>query len=329
MKIYLLAAFGALCSLSIAQQPYSLKVKVANFNGDKVYLYQDNGNDVKKIDSTTVKDGSLTFAGTLSEPALFFLAPAKQNPFLALFMEKGNIEANVDVVNPQTNTVKGSVPNDEFVQFLKESQNGNNLEGAANFVQKNPNSIVSVYMLQRLLLSQMEFADSKKLAAQISPSLSKTTYYRELTKKLDEMGRLEVGKVAPAFVMKDINGRDVSLESFRGKCLIIDFWASWCGPCRGESPNMVKLYEDFKAKGLEILGVSLDKDKTAWQKAIDSDKLVWTHISDLQYWNNAVAKLYRVNSIPQTYLLDKNGVIIGKNLRGESLREAVAKALNQ
>ena len=113
------------------------------------------------------------------------------------------------------------------------------------------------------------------------------------------------------------------------KILLIDFWAAWCGPCRGENPNVVAVYNDFHDKGFDVLGVSLDNNKEDWVQAIADDKLAWTHVSDLQYWSNAAAKLYAVNSIPANFLIDAEGKILAKGLRGDDLREKVAELLSE
>ena len=134
-----------------------------------------------------------------------------------------------------------------------------------------------------------------------------------------EQKKTAVGAMAPDFTMNDPEGKPIQLASLKGKIVLVDFWASWCGPCRQENPNVVKLYQQFHSKGFEILGVSLDKTKEDWLKAIKDDNLAWIHVSDLQFWQNAAARLYGVNAIPQSFLLDKDGKIIGKGLRGEQL----------
>lgn len=131
---------------------------------------------------------------------------------------------------------------------------------------------------------------------------------------------------APGFTLKDMAGNTVSLSDFKGKVVYIDFWASWCGPCRKENPNVVAQYKKYKDKGFDILGVSLDRDHGAWKRAIEQDGLPWHHISDLKGWQSQHAQLYSINSIPQTVLVDKEGKIIARNLRGESL-EAKLKEL--
>jgi len=135
------------------------------------------------------------------------------------------------------------------------------------------------------------------------------------------------GQEAPNFVQNDVGGKPVELKSLRGQYVLVDFWASWCGPCRMENPNLVNAYHKFKGKNFTVLGVSLDRDKNKWMQAIQEDNLTWTHVSDLGYWNNAAAKLYKVQSIPQNFLLDPKGKIIGKNLRGPALDEFLQEKL--
>ena len=136
------------------------------------------------------------------------------------------------------------------------------------------------------------------------------------------------GSAAPEINLPDPNGKNIALSSLKGKVVLIDFWASWCGPCRKEMPNVKKAYAKFKSKGFEIYGVSLDKEKQAWLDAIAQDGLTWLQVSDLQYWNCEAAKLYNVQAIPATVLVDRDGKIIAKNLRGPELEKKLQEILN-
>ena len=140
-----------------------------------------------------------------------------------------------------------------------------------------------------------------------------------------ESRTVSIGKVIPDFQQEDPNGNMVSIQSLRGKYVLIDFWASWCGPCRQENPNVVKAFNRFKNKGFTVLGISLDKSKEPWLEAVRKDKLTWLQLSDLKGWSNAVAQQFGINSIPQNFLIDPNGIVIDKNLRGAALEDRLAE----
>ena len=151
--------------------------------------------------------------------------------------------------------------------------------------------------------------------------------YQAQQKQTTSSASLEVGSIAPEISLPDVNGTTFLLSSLKGKYVLVDFWASWCGPCRGENPNVVQAYNKFKGKNFTILGVSLDKDKSAWQTAIKDDGLAWQHVSDLQFWNSAVVPLYNIESIPFNVLLNPEGKIIAKALRGQELETKLAEVL--
>jgi len=190
------------------------------------------------------------------------------------------------------------------------------------FVKAHPNYVVSAEALKDVvgyLPDDIRIYD--KLFKGLSKDVQKSKEGVGLKKTIDAFMAVRIGAEAPLFTSPDTSGHPINLKDFRGKYVLLDFWASWCVPCREENPNVVKAYEQFKDKNFTVLGVSLDQENKhdAWVKAINADGLVWNQVSDLKYWNNAVAKLYSIRSIPQNFLIDPKGKIVGANLRGEEL----------
>jgi peroxiredoxin len=165
----------------------------------------------------------------------------------------------------------------------------------------------------------------------LKPNIKQTALGVKTKYTIDGFDALNVGKLAPLFTAPDTLGRPVKLADYRGKYVLLDFWASWCVPCREENPNVVAAYKRFHNKNFDVLSVSLDKSdaKASWIAAIKKDGLTWQHVSDLKFWNSDVAKLYFIKSIPQNYLIDPNGKIIAANLRGEALTHKLEELLGR
>jgi peroxiredoxin len=198
-----------------------------------------------------------------------------------------------------------------------------------NFVAQHPSSYVSPSLLKSLSY-EMEADELETMLNNFDSTIASLPEVKDLKVRVGLMKSVAVGQKAPDFTMNDVNGNPVTLSSRLGSgLLLIDFWAGWCGPCRQENPNVVKAFKAFNKKGFNILGVSLDHNKEAWVKAIADDNLAWTHVSDLQHWNNAAAKLYAVYAIPANFLLDEKGIIIAKNIRGEDLYNKVNEILGR
>ncbi|MDX9725350.1 MAG: TlpA disulfide reductase family protein [Bacteroidales bacterium] len=198
-----------------------------------------------------------------------------------------------------------------------------------DFIRNNPSSFVAPSILTSLSY-EMEGDEIESFITAMDTAVANTDMIKDLKERVVRMKSVAIGQKAPDFTLNDPEGNPVSLYSKLGpKLLLVDFWAAWCGPCRRENPNVVRVYNEFNKKGFDVFGVSLDQKKDDWVRAISDDKLTWTHVSDLQYWNSAAAALYAVNSIPANFLLDENGVIIGKNLREEALYEKVRELLSK
>ena len=200
-----------------------------------------------------------------------------------------------------------------------------------NFITNNPNSYLSLLAINSVGGPAPDPSEIEPLYNGLSQSLKDTETGKNLKHGIDGLKVTAIGSIAPDFVQNDTNGAPVKLSSFRGKYVLLDFWASWCGPCRQENPNVVRNYNKYKAKNFTVLGVSLDKPegKSAWLAAIKNDGLIWTQVSDLKFWNNEAAALYQVSSIPQNYLIDPDGKIIAKNLRGEDLDAKLQELLGK
>ncbi len=174
-------------------------------------------------------------------------------------------------------------------------------------------------------------AEASEFMDNLSPKMASSDVAQEVKTLISSMQKADVGSPAPAFSAPTPTGETLALQDALGKYTIIDFWASWCKPCRMENPNVVKVYNKYHDKGLNIISVSLDKpeQKEKWIQAIQEDKMDWQHVSNLQFWNDPIAQMYSVRSIPQTFLLDENGVIIDKNLRGEALENKMESLLGK
>lgn len=197
------------------------------------------------------------------------------------------------------------------------------------YVKQNPKSPIALFALKQYAGWEIDPDKIDPLFAVLSDDVKNSPSGKDFSGQLDIARKTAIGKIAMNFTQNDTLGNPVSLASFRGKYVLVDFWASWCGPCRAENPNVVKVFRKYKDQGFHIIGVSLDRpgQKEKWIKAIHDDELAWTQVSDLQFWNNEVAKQYGIQAIPQNLLIDPEGRIIAKNITGEELDQKVGDAI--
>jgi peroxiredoxin len=197
-----------------------------------------------------------------------------------------------------------------------------------NYILKNGKSVVAAYLaISNAYAFSLE--DLVAINKAMDPSIANSAYVKNLAEREVILNSVQPGKQAPEFTMNDTTGKPISLSSFKGSVVLLDFWASWCGPCRAENPNVVAAFKKYSSKGFTVLGVSLDTDKEKWLKAIEKDGLSWTHVSDLVGWQNSAAKQYGVMSIPANFLLDKEGNILASSLRGEDLDKKLEEILGK
>lgn len=354
----LLLALLFLPSLVFAQtKGFTITGKVAGVADGTVKITSTQ--DVNQVvASGDIKDGAFTVTGTLPEPGLFWLVLSNEQPQY-IYLENNPIKISGSKKDLKNLKIEGSASQNDFDQF---QETFNPLIGELNAVaaamqketsEKKKEQLMAKYdsVVTSINKEVGKFVTAKK-SSYVSPFVLFVTaqlnqdvktlegYYNQLAEPVrnSNIGKSlaeyiaynkvgSVGTPALEFTQNDTAGQPVSLSSFKGKYVLVDFWASWCRPCRAENPNVVKVYNKFKDKNFTVLGVSLDQEKDAWIKAIEKDKLTWTHVSDLQQWNNAVAQLYRVQSIPQNFLIDPQGNIVAKDLRGPELEKKLCELL--
>ena len=362
-KIIYLLVITLLINGCSSKPHYVVKGKIAGSDSVKFYLQKRDAGKTITIDSAVSRKGSFTIrGGAIDYPQMIQLVAGNTKKRTSFYLENAEITITGNLDTLYKAKITGSKTQDQYQSFIDSnkplseqytktyieyqaaSQAGNaarvtELEKQAdsiqkemtnlqkNFVKNNPASYVSPSILGSLSY-EMEAAEIESLINSMDSMVASIPQVKSLKERVTLLKAVSVGQKAPDFTMNDVNGNPVTLSSKTGsKLLLIDFWAAWCGPCRKENPNIVKLYTEFHKKGFDILGVSLDQNKEKWVKAIADDKLTWTHVSDLQYWDNIAAKMYAVNSIPANVLLDETGTIIGRNLRGDDLFNKVNEVL--
>ncbi|OUJ71974.1 TlpA disulfide reductase family protein [Hymenobacter crusticola] len=195
------------------------------------------------------------------------------------------------------------------------------------YIKANPSSFVSLDALTQVAGPAPKYAEVAPLYQTLTPAIQSSPDGKKFGEKLAAIKAISIGATAPNFSQKTPDGKEVSLADYRGKYVLVDFWASWCGPCRAENPNVIKVYNEYKSKNFDILGVSLDGEKARdkWVKAIEDDRVLWTQVSDLKGLDNAAARLYYIEAIPQNFLVDPSGKIVAHNLHGDELRTTLAQ----
>lgn len=319
---------------------------------DKTVVYLNINNKV--VDSSLVENEKFNFKGNVEEPTNALLMVKNKNDYKFIWLENNIIEFNGEKGNFKNSSIKGSLvqkDDDRLKKKLKPIEKKRDslnlllseLDGSnenseklftefnetmaqsalinQNFIKENPNSVVSLHILN-IYKTTWGKSTTKELFALLSDEKKQSKKGNLVSKYIEIYGNPKIGEKYIDFEQKNVNGEMIKISNVLNDYTLIEFWASWCGPCRQSNPELVELYNDYNDKGFEIIGVSLDDDKNRWTKAIEKDKLNWTNISDLKGNENEGALRYGVNGIPDNILIDKDGIIIARRVTASILRKS-------
>ena len=340
---------------------YEISGTVKGMDDGMVYLQKMDTLGWATVDSAVVAKGAFKFKGKVNSPDRWNFTIRGKNMAFPFFLENSPIRVVLHADSTALLEVTGSQNQDIFKRYnekndsiqklmsdldplfrqaesLGDSATMNKLDDQytaydnamkqliVDVAMNNPKSPAGLWLIIKNTY-RFERPELDSLVTGFDSTVFNSFFYMVAKKRVGILRSVQVGQPAPDFTMNDTTGKPVTLSSFKGTVLLVDFWASWCGPCRAENPYVVRAYESFHKKGFDILGVSFDRNKAKWEKAIKDDELTWNHVSDLLYWGNAAGKLYGISSIPSNILLDKDQKIIARNLRGEALMAKLTELL--
>jgi thiol-disulfide isomerase/thioredoxin len=367
MKKYLLPGLllGLLVACNTSPEGFKLEGTLSGDleNGTQVFLKKtDEANQLIEVDTAALENGKFTFTGSSAKPELHYLLISKVRGNIPVVIENGTIEVSAQKDSLSFAEIEGTLQNDLFADFLDKSRNlakraksmSDEMMNATarqdtasmtslrdeyfelqeeaktfelKFARENPEALISALIIEKVLATKaLPENEIMELYEALTPAIKETVVGQRIKSKLDKLASTTIGAKAPNFAAPTPAGDELALHDVLGKVTIVDFWAAWCKPCRAENPNVVQVYKKYHDKGLNILGVSLDKRAEDWTNAIEADGLVWNHVSNINYFDE-IAELYNVKAIPATFILDENGVIVAKDLRGRALEDKISQML--
>lgn len=345
----------------MAQKPFAFTVEGTAKNYKNPYLYFTHKWDEKTYtDSVKVTDGKFKYSSKSPESNMYWMTftnNSQGQPNVIFFVDPGKTTINMNVDSLQNLSIVGGPSEKDWQDYkimlmmfgMKQQQivneyntarNNNDIatmqakqteyealtqevkKGIHGFIKDHPKSAVSGFVIYSEFSKEpFTMKDVEDGIANLDKSIAQTKFGKLAQERLDNLRGTTIGYKATNFTQNTPDGKPIKLSDYKGKVVLVDFWASWCGPCRAENPNVVAAYNKYKDKGFTVLGVSFDQNKDRWLDAIQKDRLTWDHVSDLKGWGNEVGKIYNITSIPQNLLIDKEGKILDKNLRGAALEE--------
>ena len=364
VTVIVLAIMSVACGNSTKEvvdaiSSFTINASIDSLTYSTAYLAQYKDGGFVKSDSAVIEGGTFSFAGSVESPNAQYILFDDSKDRIVVFIENSEIEITGVDLQKENVKITGSALNAQLEQFIVEVktyevelkaivdeyyaaesagdeallkiadqkytvQDSVRKAFVEGYIYDNLNSVIAPYLSLRYMMEK-DVVELEKLNNSFAVEIKNSEYVKLIEERIALAKGTEVGQAAPLFSMNDKDGNSIALESFKGSYVLIDFWASWCAPCRAENPNVVAAYAKYHDKGFDVLGVSFDEKKDKWLKAVESDNLTWPHVSDLKGWGNAAGQLYGVRGIPHSVLVDKDGVIIAKDLRGEDLHEKLAE----
>ena len=368
LRLFSLSYLLYLSSCGSSDNQFELVGNADVIDGTMIYVLQADQNNQPYIkDSTSVQSNSFKFKGISSTPQISYIQVEGVNGYVLAILENGDIKADIYKDSISKSKVYGTKSNDDFIKYKSETKSlvdvMNNISSDAqnaimsgdvvtamelekeynskerevmlyewDFIVDNLDSYMSALLLEVFMIENKVNKDS---IIDVYESFSNRIKVSDVGKNIADLlsqfeDPIEVGEIAPDFTAPSIDGPDITLSNvlLDNKVTLLDFWAAWCRPCRIENPNLVRLHKKYKDAGFDIIGVSLDRTREQWEQAVIDDNLPWTQVSNLNFWNDPVARRYSIRAIPQSYLLNKDGLVMGKNLRGQELEDRILSLLN-
>ena len=315
----------ALSSCSEEKKGYVIDGQVTDVKEGMMYLKKYVDKTFVDVDSAAIVDGKFKFEGVAPEALAHGLTTRKESSRpMVFFLDNDAMKVTLNESGKELD-ITGSPANEVFMQNAKITRSKE--YSLDSLLAAHPASAVSAYFVVKDFAYKLDLEGMKAVRAKFDASLDGTEYVKQIESMIARMEKVQVDSVAPDFTLPDVDGNPVSLSSFRGKYVLVDFWAAWCPDCRKENPNIVAAWEKYKDKNFAVLGVSLDRNRDQWLAAIEKDGLKWTQVSDLKYWSSDAAVLYCIRWIPMSFLIDPEGKIVSIGLEGEELHNKLEELL--